>query len=268
MALILCKQQAAVPYYFEKLNIRLWSSQELCYLIYNYPLMVTDGLLSEDLIEWIGKELMEKELSSRLRQAEAEGETEDNMLLMILGSLGYYTRPEINVYMDRLVEISRYEQEEYLHAVGAGYFRADRLGPAYDKFEEAAQAADERMRRSQDPAVREKLLRMKADCYLDMAVVKILLFEDRKALELILQSELFVKTARAREMKYLLTGEADISDEDKKSLDSRKEETKLKILSGHGMKELDQMFRKDSVSALSEASELLGRLKKSYRHML
>ena len=107
MALILCKQQAAVPYYFEKLNIRLWSSQELCYLIYNYPLMVTDGLLSEDLIEWIGKGLMEKELSSRLRQAEAEGETEDNMLLMILGSLGYYTRPEINAYMDRLMEISR-----------------------------------------------------------------------------------------------------------------------------------------------------------------
>ena len=268
MALILCKQQALIPFFYEKLNLRIWSAQELCYLIYNYPLMVTDGAVSEDMISWIGKELQEKELSGKLAEARASGETEDNLLLMILTHFGYYGREEINAYMDRLVEISRYDREEYLRACAAGYFKADRLGPAFEKHGEAAACADERLRRSQDPARREELLRLKADCYLDMAVIKILMFEDKKALELILQSELSIKTKRAREMKYLLTGEADISDDDKKMLDSRKEELKLKILSGRQISELEDMFRKDSRSAQQEAAKLLGDMKKAYRRML
>ena len=101
-----------------------------------------------------------------------------------------------------------------------------------------------------------------------MAVIKILMFEDKKALELILQSELSIKTKRAREMKYLLTGETDISNDDKKMLDSRKEELKLKILSGRQISELEDMFRKDSRSAQQEAAKLLGDMKKAYRRML
>ncbi len=268
MALILCKKRADTPYFYEKLNLKLWSIQELCYLIFNYPLMVAEDLICDDLVEWISGELSEKELGSRLRAAIEAGEPEQNLLLMILGQGGYYSRQEISSYMDRLMEIGRYERDEYLHAVGVGYYRAGRLEPAYEKFEEASIAADERLRKAQDSKQKESLLRMKADCYLDMAVVRIMLFEDKKALELILRSELFMKSDRAAKMKYLLTGSAELSDDDKKMLDSRKEELKLNILSGHQSEELDRMERKDSVSALREASELLGELKREYRRMI
>ena len=235
MALILCKQRASVPYYYEKLNLRIWSSQELCYLIYNFPLMVSEDFIDEDLCDWIGRELREKSLSLRLRESMENGETENNMLLMILSSCGYYTRNEINAYMDRLMEISRLDHPSYLREVGRSLFKADRLDPAYDRFEEA---------------------------------VRILFFEDKKALELILQSELCLKTDRAREMKYLLTGDSELSDDDKKRLDIRKEELKLKILSEEEQNGTGAIFRKDPVKALREAGELLGRLKKEYRRML
>ena len=39
MSLILCRQEpVTVPLYIEDLGIHLYSSQELCYVIYNNPL--------------------------------------------------------------------------------------------------------------------------------------------------------------------------------------------------------------------------------------
>ena len=45
MSLILCRQEpVTVPLYIEDLGIHLYSSQELCYVIYNNPLLVIDIL--------------------------------------------------------------------------------------------------------------------------------------------------------------------------------------------------------------------------------
>lgn len=257
-----------MPYYYEKLNIRVWSSQELCYLIYNYPLMVSEGFVNEDLMDWINRELKERELYRKLRLAVEEGENDSNLLLMILSHCAYYTRNEINAYMDRLVEISRLDRPGYMRAVGKSFFDAGRFGPAFDRFREAMNAADEDMRREREPSNKERLLRLKADCYLDMASVRALMFEDKKALELILQSELCQKSDRAREMKYILTKESELSEDAKKRLDIRTEELKLKILSEDEESGAGAIFKKDEVKAKREASELLGALKKEYRRML
>ncbi len=267
MALILCKQRAAVPYYYEKLDLRIWSYQELCFLIFNYPLMVSEGFFTEDLISWLSREVAEKDLARRLTDARAAGESDSNMLLMMLSRSGYYKRNEINAYMDKLMELGRLERYEYLRETGKSFFRAGRARFAFDKLEEAAKAVDEELRKGTDAAGKDKLLRAKADLYLDMAVIKIRLFEDKKALELILRSELLKKTDRAREMRYLLTGEAELSDDDKKRLDIKKEEIKLDVLSGIEYKDVTDIFEKDSVKAGREAAKLLGRLKKDYRRM-
>ena len=43
MSLILCRQEpVTVPLYIEDLGIHLYSSQELCYVIYNNPLLVLE----------------------------------------------------------------------------------------------------------------------------------------------------------------------------------------------------------------------------------
>ena len=41
MSLILCRQEPVkIPLYIEDLGIHIYSSQELCYVIYNNPLLV------------------------------------------------------------------------------------------------------------------------------------------------------------------------------------------------------------------------------------
>ena len=43
MSFILCRQEEVThPLYIEALGVHIWSSQELCYVIYNNPLLVLE----------------------------------------------------------------------------------------------------------------------------------------------------------------------------------------------------------------------------------
>lgn len=58
MSLLLCRQEPVKhPFYVEFLDIRLYSSQELCYVIYNHPLLVLDGFVEEPLLAFLREEL-------------------------------------------------------------------------------------------------------------------------------------------------------------------------------------------------------------------
>lgn len=58
MSLILCRQEPVKrPFYFEYLGVCIFSSQELCYVIYNHPLLVLDGFVDESLLEFIREDL-------------------------------------------------------------------------------------------------------------------------------------------------------------------------------------------------------------------
>ena len=52
MSLILCRQEPVRhPFYIERLGVHIASSQELCYVIYQNPLLVLDGFVDDRLIE-------------------------------------------------------------------------------------------------------------------------------------------------------------------------------------------------------------------------
>ena len=58
MSLILCRQEPVRhPFYIERLGVHIASSQELCYVIYQNPLLVLDGFVDDRLIEFIRSEL-------------------------------------------------------------------------------------------------------------------------------------------------------------------------------------------------------------------
>ena len=47
MGLILCsKNEAKKPYFIEELSVNIYSIEELCYIIYEHPLLVIDNFLS------------------------------------------------------------------------------------------------------------------------------------------------------------------------------------------------------------------------------
>ena len=57
MSLILCRQEPVRhPFYIERLGVHIASSQELCYVIYQNPLLVLDGFVDDRLIEFIRSE--------------------------------------------------------------------------------------------------------------------------------------------------------------------------------------------------------------------
>ena len=50
MSLILCRQEPVkIPLYIEDLGIHIYSSQELCYVIYNNPLLVLEDFIDSRL---------------------------------------------------------------------------------------------------------------------------------------------------------------------------------------------------------------------------
>ena len=58
MSLRLCRSEKVKnPYYVSFLGMHLYSSQELAYVIYHYPLLVMDCLVNERLLDFLREEL-------------------------------------------------------------------------------------------------------------------------------------------------------------------------------------------------------------------
>ena len=79
MSLILCRHEPVRhPYYIERLGIHIASSQELCYVIYNNPLLAMEGLINDNLITFIRTELDMAFLAGKLDAARRAGKTRIN----------------------------------------------------------------------------------------------------------------------------------------------------------------------------------------------
>ena len=58
MSVIFCRrEQVSHPYFIESLGVHVYTSQELCYVIYHYPLLAMDDFVNQNLIDFIRKEL-------------------------------------------------------------------------------------------------------------------------------------------------------------------------------------------------------------------
>ena len=99
MSLILCRQEpVTVPLYIEDLGIHLYSSQELCYVIYNNPLLVLEGFIDKRLTEFLRSELRMPFLAERVEKwLDSHGATEE-ILYLILKECNYYTPKEQAAY--------------------------------------------------------------------------------------------------------------------------------------------------------------------------
>jgi len=95
MSMILCRQEPVKhPFYFEGLGVRLFSSQELCYVIYNNPLLVMDQFVDNNLIQFIREDLDMAFLAAKLEKWQQSGEEPDELLATILHECDYYTASE------------------------------------------------------------------------------------------------------------------------------------------------------------------------------
>lgn len=95
MSLILCRQEPVkIPLYIEDLGIHIYSSQELCYVIYNNPLLVLEDFIDSRLTEFLRSELRMPFLAEKIEKwMESRGATEE-ILYLILQECNYYSPKE------------------------------------------------------------------------------------------------------------------------------------------------------------------------------
>ena len=69
MSLLLCRMEPVVhPFEVPELGVRIYSSQELCYVIYENPLLVIDDFVDERLIQFVRDDLNMEFLAGKLEK--------------------------------------------------------------------------------------------------------------------------------------------------------------------------------------------------------
>ena len=267
MSLILCRRRAAEPFYHSKLNIAIWTEQELCYVIYNYPLLCLKDFVDERLLAWLSDELSLEHLVGLLKINKRAGESPENQLLCILQECSYYTAAEVMDFGKRMGELKKCSEDELILKEGKLLYAAGKYTSAYDRISEALRVLNEEIRHMKNGIDKAKLNERKADMLCDLAVISLKMTDEKKALELLISSELTYYNKRAVKMRYLINGAGDLGDEEKAELDKLKAEAVKAAHETKGYKEISELFEKDSVKIIKEAKPIISRWKDNYRMM-
>lgn len=270
MSLLLCRQTANLPFCHDKLNINIRSEQELCFIIYNYPILCLGDFCSERLYTWIEKQLSRPDLSEKLKQSERQREKAENRLLIILKECNYYDTHEIMEFAAILAELSGLSEAERIRREGRALFSAGNFKLAMDRFELSVKELEsqfKKLNRYDDRDLRE-LNEKKAELYCDMAAARLQMFDEGSAIELLENSRLTLKNERAERMRYLIDGGGDLPEEECRELDKYREDIAQEIKSGKAYQEVLDIFKNENKEEIfKEAKRLAAKWKKECRRM-
>ena len=114
MSVILCKrEQVSHPYFLEVLGIHVYTSQELCYVIFHHPLLAMEDFMNPSLIEFIRNELDMGFTALKMERRMKGGENSDETLLLFLKECNYYTSGEINQLRQKISSFRKLPPLEY-----------------------------------------------------------------------------------------------------------------------------------------------------------
>ena len=266
MGLILCsKNEAKKPYFIEELSVNIYSIEELCYIIYEHPLLVIDNFLSPGLIEFIKTDLNMSVLGAQLDKMKQERHAEDSMLIYILEFTEIYKNSEISRYRSELNNFRKLKKADYLKEKADYMFRLRRYGKAIRYYKAVIKMSVEK-----NP--RDKLL---AKTYHNVASAFANLFMFDKAYEYYVQAYNILGDKHILKRLYLL------------SYLDRREEIRLKYSESLGADIMqywdeefnqtvtkvkqainDNIFKKDPIKLRKLLIEEISKFKVDYRNMI
>ena len=149
MSVILCrKEHVSHPFFIENLGIHIYTSQELCYALYNHPLLALDGFIDRNLVDFIREELDMGYTALKMERFMKSGENQDELLFLFLQECDYYTSAEINRLRQKVAALRKLPPLEYAKRKADYLFGFKQYGRAiagYEKILDSylAQKADD-----------------------------------------------------------------------------------------------------------------------------
>ena len=265
MSLLLCGKRASAPFYSEKLNIRLYSLEEVCFVIQKYPLIAVDGLVDEAFADWVGSSGLAGTLSEELREGIRAGESSENLLLKVVQTANYLTMNEIRALSDALIEVRSMKPYERLRLTGKMYYEAGRLDAAYERFREALSVREKALGHGPDELELSIFQADRADILCDMVAVAMLRFDVPGALKLLDSIGSAGRYRRAEEYRYLITGDAFLPDEDKEALREKKRKLEVKARTTGRARKIKELSTGDYMKFTNYAEATLREWKQEYR---
>lgn len=270
MSLLLCRQEAVTrPYYMETLDIHLYSSQELCYVIFHHPLLVMDGFIDEGLVQFVREELNMGALAARLERDIPEGGNQDELLFLILSECFYYSSQEISQYRQTVSSLRKKSRPEYAKEKADYLFQVGQMGKAVKIYESLL----EEIQFSEDENFRGRVWNNLGAAYARM-------FQTEKAFQAFEQAYGCLKDQNMVKKMYFLTKfnpslelsgicRAVAAGEGvKERWDKEAEKAREQASQSRDILKLDQLFERDRIKRSAGTAELVRKWKQDYRSML
>ncbi|MDF2887528.1 MAG: hypothetical protein K0R23_1913 [Lacrimispora sp.] len=270
MSLILCRQEPVKrPFYFEYLGIRIFSSQELCYVIYNHPLLVIDGFVNESLLEFIREDLDMAFFAAKLEKLKKSGEDEDELLAMILYECDYYSAVEVGRFRRQLTAFRRLTESELLKQKADFLFLKRQYGKAVSIYLRILDMA--RMDRGSD-GFTAKVYNNLGSTYARLFLMDKSCKAYEKSFDLVNNEEVLKKICHLSQWNATVSpGErflALMTEELKQTCRDEREMANETAGKAKSLLELENLFHKDPVKRFQGAGELVSNWKKEYRNIM
>lgn len=270
MSLILCRQEPVKhPYYIDVLGIHIQSSQELCYIIYNHPILVMDDFLDELLIEFISRDLDMEYLAGRMEKLMETGTRPEEALALFMSECDYYTDKEIQKFKQTAAALRGLHPAEYEKRRADYMFSQRQYGKAAVRYRKILEYP-------KDKVVEDAFL---AKIYNNLGAAYAMMFQFHKALSCYDKAYGLSKNMDVLKRIYFLTvfaPELDIKEryqsiftEDlKRKWGEERDQAVLEAGQAEEVRALRALFKKDPIKRMNGASEMVGRWKQEYRMMV
>lgn len=270
MSIRLCRSEHAQhPYFVNFLGVHLYSSQELAYVIYHYPILVMDQLIDERLLSFLRDELNLGFLALKLETWKKSGENPDEMLALILQESDYYSQGEIAEYRQILADYRKKPGYEIKKLRADALFGMRQYGKAVKLYLEILEELETMTKTENETA---QIWNNLGSCY-----GRMFLFEkaaeafgkayDRSKNRGCLRSLYWITRLDERvsmEERFFNT----ITEEEKTAWDEMLQSARSQAVQSQSVKQMETWFAEDEAQGEQKVRELIEAWKREYRGMI
>lgn len=270
MGVILCsKTDPAYALRIEELGIRVYSVEELCWCMRQYPVLFLQGFVGEPFFTFLAYGAGEQDLAAEFRISKENGASDEDILMRFLSVSGCLTEEELASFRNTAArERSLTEAERTVERADL-LFRLKKFGKAVKLYEEVLNGSG-----GAAPMPKRKglLLEREGDAYAN-------LFLSERAFRCYEEAEAVLKEPRILKKIYFLAcmepviGEKQrfleaLGDDVDPAWDAEFEEAVQRAGSGPHREKVAEVFSGDPVQRSRKAAQTIRRWKEEYRAMI